>query len=100
MDENQFSKVVAEELTFLYHYLDEKSEEWDLDIDFSDDVIYIHTSEDKNMVINRHTPTKQIWLSSPFSGADYFFFDANNNQWVNKEGNVLRDKVKYELEYR
>ena len=97
MDENQFSKVVETELTLLYNILDDKSEELDIEVDFSGDVIYITTATDQQFVINRHTPTKQIWLSSPKSGASYFLFDANKNQWPNKSGEILREKINNEL---
>jgi frataxin len=37
-------------------------------------------------VINKHAPTKQIWLSSPKSGARHFAFDAASGQWHDTRG--------------
>ena len=33
-------------------------------------------------VINKQTPNKQIWLSSPFSGPKRYAYDAAADQWV------------------
>jgi frataxin len=37
-------------------------------------------------VINKHAPTKQIWLSSPKSGARHYVFDAARGQWRDTRG--------------
>lgn len=37
-------------------------------------------------VINKHAPTKQVWLSSPKSGARHFGFDAASGLWKDTRG--------------
>ena len=37
-------------------------------------------------VVNKHAPTKQIWLSSPKSGARHYAFDAAAGQWRDTRG--------------
>jgi frataxin len=37
-------------------------------------------------VVNKHAPTKQIWLSSPKSGARHYAFDAARSQWRDTRG--------------
>ena len=37
-------------------------------------------------VVNKHAPTRQIWLSSPLSGARHFAFDAPSGQWRDTRG--------------
>jgi frataxin len=32
-------------------------------------------------VVNKHAPTRQIWVSSPKSGARHYAFDAGSGQW-------------------
>ena len=52
----------------------------------SDGVITLKLKDNKIYVINKQTPNKQIWLSSPFS---YFLFrgpkryEFIENNWVN-----------------
>jgi frataxin len=37
-------------------------------------------------IVNKHAPTKQIWLSSPKSGAKHYAFDAKAGQWRDTRG--------------
>jgi frataxin len=37
-------------------------------------------------VVNKHAPTRQIWLSSPQSGARHYAFDAASGQWKDTRG--------------
>ena len=37
-------------------------------------------------IVNKHAPTKQIWLSSPRSGARHYAFDAGSGQWKDTRG--------------
>ncbi len=37
-------------------------------------------------VINKHAPTRQIWLSSPKSGARHYAFDAGSGLWRDTRG--------------
>ena len=37
-------------------------------------------------VVNKHAPTRQIWLSSPKSGARHYAFDAPSGQWKDTRG--------------
>ena len=37
-------------------------------------------------VVNKHAPTKQIWLSSPQSGARHYAFDGGAGQWRDTRG--------------
>ncbi len=37
-------------------------------------------------IVNKHAPTRQIWLSSPVSGARHYAFDAGTGQWSDTRG--------------
>ena len=37
-------------------------------------------------VVNKHAPTRQIWLSSPKSGARHFAFDEATGLWADTRG--------------
>lgn len=37
-------------------------------------------------IINKHAPTRQIWLSSPISGARHYAFDTDAGQWRDTRG--------------
>jgi frataxin len=37
-------------------------------------------------IVNKHAPTRQVWLSSPVSGARHYAFDAQSGQWKDTRG--------------
>ncbi|CAN5911715.1 hypothetical protein BH11PSE3_BH11PSE3_44740 [soil metagenome] len=37
-------------------------------------------------IVNKHAPTRQVWLSSPLSGARHYAFDAAAGQWLDTRG--------------
>lgn len=37
-------------------------------------------------IVNKHAPTRQIWLSSPRSGARHYAFDAGTGCWQDTRG--------------
>ena len=37
-------------------------------------------------VVNKHAPTRQIWVSSPLSGARHFAFDEPSGEWRDTRG--------------
>jgi frataxin len=42
--------------------------------------------EDGTWVVNKHAPTRQIWLSSPKSGARHYAFDEAAGLWKDTRG--------------
>jgi frataxin len=42
--------------------------------------------EEGTWVINKHAPTRQVWLSSPKSGARHYAFDAGSGLWKDTRG--------------
>lgn len=37
-------------------------------------------------LVNKHTPTRQIWLSSPVSGARHYAYDPTSGAWLDTRG--------------
>jgi frataxin len=42
--------------------------------------------EEGTWVVNKHAPTRQIWLSSPKSGARHYAFDEASGLWTDTRG--------------
>ena len=55
------------------------------DADRQGGVLTVET-EGGTWVINKHGPTRQIWLSSPKSGARHYAFEAATGQWLDTRG--------------
>ncbi|CAG9322162.1 YFH1 [Blepharisma stoltei] len=94
LNENQYSKVSA---AFL-DKIAEQCEELECfeDVELSDGVVTLKCKEEKTYIINKQSPNKQIWLSSPISGPKRY--DFVNNGWVNAtDGHKLIDLLSKEL---
>jgi len=37
-------------------------------------------------IVNKHAPTRQVWLSSPKSGAKHYAFEAGKGLWQDTRG--------------
>lgn len=56
-------------------------------------------------IVNKHAPTRQIWLSSPVSGARHYAFDEGRRQWRDTRGGgdlleALRSELGVELAWQ
>lgn len=56
-----------------------------LDVEFTSGILTIELESGGQYVINKHTASRQIWMSSPKSGALHFDHDETD-QWVATSG--------------
>jgi frataxin len=61
--------------------------------------------DDGTWLVNKHAPTRQIWLSSPRSGARHYAFDKASGLWKDTRGagdllSTLSDELGIALEWR
>nr|XP_012225438.1 PREDICTED: frataxin homolog, mitochondrial [Linepithema humile] len=97
----QYEKVCNETLESLTEYFEELIEAAahlsDGDVSYGDGVLTIKFGDPHGTyVINRQTPNKQIWLSSPKSGPKRY--DFINGQWVYKhDGKTLHELLNNEI---
>lgn len=42
--------------------------------------------DDGTWIVNKHAPTRQVWLSSPRSGARHYAFEAAAGKWLDTRG--------------
>lgn len=47
----------------------------ELDVDMQGGILTIELSDRRQYVLNKHTPNRELWLSSPVSGAWHFAWD-------------------------
>jgi frataxin len=58
----------------------------DIDVDYQNGILTLELEDGRQYVINRHGPNREIWLSSPQSGAWHFAYDAPANAWRSTRG--------------
>ena len=86
MDVNKYEKLSDETLELLCQQFEEMIETQtkldDSDVELSNGVLTVKLAGNGTYVINKQTPNRQIWLSSPFSGPKRY--DWMTNSWIYK----------------
>lgn len=94
MNKSDFYRLSAAEIQKIYDLVEENAV--DIDADYYSDVLHIYTS-DGEYIINQHSPSMQIWLSSPLSSAGYFNYDTDKNDWIDKNGVSIKQRLAKDL---
>lgn len=97
MEPSDFVQLAEKEINEIYDILEKSN--FPEDFDLISDVLYIYTAKG-DYVINQHSPTKQIWLSSPVSNAGYFNYDSETGKWKDKHNRFLRQVLAKDLEHK
>lgn len=104
VDSNTFEKVCEETLNQLAEYFEElvgtdpKLEKGD--VVYGGGVLTIDLGQYGTYVINRQSPNRQIWLSSPSSGPKRFDYIVKEGVWMYRHtGQTLHELLKEEFEH-
>jgi len=83
----------------LLQELADKIEDFDsaADAEYLQGILNIELGDGRKYVINKHEPTRQIWLSSPLSGAHKFSFDETKKTWESTKKEFLEKILKEEI---
>ena len=63
------------------------------DVDLEGGILNVELDDGRVYIINKHTPNRQIWLSSPLSGAHHFALDAGTKEWASTRDSALLHKM-------
>lgn len=80
MDEPQFERQASQVLDRLMQEIEDQAMD-DLDVDLEGGILTIGLPEGGQYLINKHGPNREIWLSSPKSGAWHFRHDPEAG-WI------------------
>src|SRR3954470_20945561 len=98
MDDSSFETLADRTLADLQARIETALEDADADIDLRGGILTIELEDGRQYVINKHMPNRQIWVSSPVSGAAHFSYDAAAEKWRSTRGGaVLHDLLATEL---
>lgn len=100
MPEVQYHQLADHLLEDLLERLEEFLEAVDLDesdIEYSQGVLTIRLGKLGTYVINKQTPNRQIWMSSPVSGP--VRYDYDKGMWVYlRDGHKMYERIEKEME--
>ncbi|KAF3443783.1 hypothetical protein FNV43_RR13473 [Rhamnella rubrinervis] len=95
LQEDEFHRLADSTI----HDLQEKFEEYGdsvefdgFDIDYGNEVLTLKLGNLGTYVLNKQTPNRQLWLSSPVSGPARFDWDKNAQAWIYRrnKANLLK----------
>jgi frataxin len=94
MTEQEFQQRAESELRRLLDWFEENG----CDADLVYGTLTVELDSGQTYLLNLHAPTRQIWLSSPVSGAWHFAFQDGGVGWIaTRGGNRLGDFLVDEL---
>jgi frataxin len=95
MDESAFENLAEQTLARLEAGIEDQL---DVDVEYRGGILTVELDDGRQYVINKHTPNRQIWLSSPVSGAAHFDYDQASQSWKSTRGGaILHDLLAREL---
>eukprot|EP01027_Heterolobosea_sp_BB2_P008505 GEZU01012616.1.p1 GENE.GEZU01012616.1~~GEZU01012616.1.p1 ORF type:complete len:126 (-),score=29.96 GEZU01012616.1:92-469(-) len=103
MDEHEYHELVDETLETLNDAFESLLEEQDSlddsDVELSHGVLTVKVGHHGTYVINKQTPNRQIWISSPVSGPARFDYDSKVKDWVypHRNNQTLTNLLETEL---
>lgn len=98
ISELEYERIVDETLDSLCEYFELIGDTLDVgkeyDVNYSQGVLTVKFAGGKTYVINKQTPNKQIWLSSPISGPKRY--DFVKKRWIYLHDGVCLHDLLYE----
>lgn len=84
ISDSEFETRADEILEYLMETLEDTLGD-QLDVDLEEGILSIELDSGGQYVINKHKPNRQIWMSSPASGASHFEYKAETG-WEGTRG--------------
>lgn len=80
MDQSAFERLAAALLEDFFDEIDASLGD-ELDVDYEGGILTIKLPDGRTFLLNKHAPNREIWLSSPVSGAWHFAYDDDAGIW-------------------
>ncbi|XP_043688171.1 frataxin, mitochondrial-like [Telopea speciosissima] len=85
LEEDEFHSLADATINALQEKLEEYGDDIQIDgfdIDYANQVLTFKLGNLGTYVLNKQTPNRQIWLSSPVSGPSRFDWDRSSQSWI------------------
>jgi frataxin len=78
MDESAFETAAADAIRRVADRIDDEHADI-IDVELRGGILTLEAEDGRQIVINKHTPNRQIWMASPVGGARHFVW--NGTAW-------------------
>ena len=96
MHETEFHHFADATMTSLLDVLEEADQDGALEVEYQNGVLTVVLTSGKQLVVSKHAPSKQLWLSSPRQGG--LHFDYKDGNWQIADGRTLQEALMQDLE--
>lgn len=96
LQEDEFHKLADSTIHDMLEKLEEYGDSIDIDgfdIDYGNEVLTLKLGNLGTYVLNKQTPNRQIWLSSPVSGPSRFDWDPKSQAWIYRRNQANLFKI-------
>lgn len=95
MNETEYHQKSEDILNALQNVLEPVDENGDAEVEYQGGILTIDLPGGKQLLISKHTASRQIWLSSPISGG--LHFSCRDGAWLLPDGRSLEAVLSQEL---
>lgn len=95
MQETEFHRLADATLDALADGLEEADGSGQVEVEYQGGVITIDVPGGRQLIVSKHTASRQIWLSSPVSGGLHFSYGAG--KWGLADARTLEQVLAVEL---
>ncbi|KAL7146006.1 hypothetical protein ABFS83_06G012500 [Erythranthe nasuta] len=96
LQEDEFNRLANSTIHDLLEKLEEYGDTVEIDgfdVDYGNEVLTLKLGSLGTYVINKQTPNRQIWMSSPVSGPSRFDWDQNAQAWIYRRTKEALNKL-------
>lgn len=98
MDETRFHAIADATLMHCFDQLEDAFEAGAIEeLELTGGILTIQATSGRIYLLNKHAPSRQLWLASPVSGGLHFSFDEGQQRWALPDGSMLYDLLRREL---
>ncbi len=92
IDEAQFETLAENTLKGLMEAIEAQAGD-EAEVDLIGGVLTVVFDDGATYVLNKHAVSRQIWLSSPQSGASHYAYDGDRGRWIGTRGGEVLEEV-------
>lgn len=97
MDESTFLSLADDTLDTLAEMLETADSQGNIELEYNNGVLTVTLEHGRQLVINRHMPSRQIWLASATQGGLHFSWDGKTQDWRLPDGRSLKECLQQEV---
>jgi iron donor protein CyaY len=95
MNETEFHRIADATIASLADGLEEADRQGSIEVEYAGGVMSVSLTDGKQLIVSKHAPSRQLWLSSPLQGG--LHFDYKDGAWKLGDGRTLKSALAQDL---